>query len=142
MGHPSEVHVNRAAQCACGALRVVVAAEPLSVVACHCVDCQRRTGSVFGVGAYFAMGQVTVAGASKTFVRPTDAGHQFTTHFCAACGTSVYWQSGKNPGLIGVAVGAFADPSFPAPVRSVWERSIHPWATIGVAEQHFPEGRV
>jgi hypothetical protein len=134
--------MNRTAQCSCGSLRVTVNAEPQSVVACHCIDCQRRTGSVFGVGAYFAREQVAFAGESKVFVRPTDAGHEFTTHFCPSCGTSVYWQSGKNPGLVGVAVGAFADPSFPSPVRSVWERSSHPWATLEVAAQHFPKGRV
>jgi hypothetical protein len=134
--------VKRTAQCSCGGLRVSVDAEPQSVVACHCIDCQRRTGSVFGVGAYFPKEQVSVAGESKTFVRPTEAGHQFTTHFCPTCGTSVYWEAGKNPGVIGVAVGAFGDPSFPAPVRSVFERSLHPWAAIDVVEQHFPKGRV
>jgi hypothetical protein len=133
--------MSRTAQCSCGALRVTVDAEPQSVVVCHCIDCQRRTGSVFGVGAYYPKEQVSIEGASKIFVRPTDAGHEFTTHFCAKCGSSVYWQSGKNPGMVGVAVGAFADPAFPGPIRSVWERSSHSWVTIGVAEQHFPKGR-
>jgi hypothetical protein len=134
--------MKRVASCSCGSLRVEVMSEPQSVVACHCIACQRRTGSVFGVGAYFPAEHISVAGESRTFVRPTAAGHQFTTHFCPTCGTSLYWSSGKNPGLVGVAVGAFAEPSFPAPVRSVWERSMHPWARIAVADQHFPEGRV
>jgi hypothetical protein len=133
--------VKRTATCSCGALRVEVESEPLGVVACHCLACQRRTGSAFGVGAYYAEAEVRIAGESKTFVRPTDAGHEFTTHFCPACGTSLYWRSGKNPGLLGVAVGAFADPSFPAPARSVWECSEHPWTHLSAVEQHFPKGR-
>jgi len=134
--------MNRTASCSCGSLRVDVAAEPLGVVACHCLACQKRTGSPFGLGAYFAESQLSVSGESRTFVRPTDAGHQFTTHFCPTCGTSLYWVSGKNPGLVGVAVGAFADPSFPQPDRSVFEVSMHPWAEIPAAKQHFPKGRV
>lgn len=40
-----------------------------------------------------------------------------------------------------VAVGAFADPAFPAPVRSVWERSRHAWMAVPV-EHHFDKGRL
>ena len=134
--------MTRIAQCTCGSLRVTVEGEPLSVVACHCIDCQRRTGSVYGVGAYYPIEQISIAGESRSYSRPTDAGHEFTTHFCPHCGTSVHWASGKNPGLVGVAVGALADPSFPAPVRSVWERSKHAWVEVGVASQHFDKGRV
>ena len=134
--------MERTAQCACGSVRVVASGEPGSVVACHCIDCQRRTGSVFGVGAYYAQENVSVTGATREFVRPTDAGHQFFTYFCPTCGTSVYWRSGKNPGLVGIAVGAFADASFSPPIRSVWERSMHEWVSVGSAATHFPKGRV
>jgi hypothetical protein len=120
---------------------VTVGAEPFSVVACHCLACQRRTGSPFGVGAYFAETQATISGASKTFGRPTESGNSFVTHFCPECGTSLYWYSGKNPGLIGIAVGAFGDASFPAPARSVWEQSMHSWIEIPPAQQRFKRGR-
>jgi len=136
-----QVSIQRTAQCACGAVQVVAAGEPVSVVACHCVDCQRRTGSVFGVGAYYPDDRITISGATCEFVRPTDAGNQFFTHFCPTCGTSMFWRSDRNPGMTGVAVGAFADPAFPAPVRSVWERSQHAWVALPV-EHHFDKGRL
>ena len=110
------------------------------MVACHCLACQRRTGSVFGVGAYYPEAQVTASGVTKQFERPTESGARFVTHFCPTCGSSVYWYAGKNPGLVGIAVGAFGDPSFPAPARSVWEQSMHPWH-VRDAAQHFPKGR-
>lgn len=53
----------------------------------------------------------------------------------------MYWSSGRNPGAIGVAVGAFADPDFPVPVRSVWEQTKHAWVDVDVAQHHFPQGR-
>jgi hypothetical protein len=134
--------LKRTAQCSCGSVKLVAEGEPSSVVACHCLACQRRTGSVLGVGAYFPRERIVVSGATKEFVRPTDAGHRFVTRFCPGCGTSLYWTSGKNPDLVGVAVGAFADPAFPAPLRSVWEQSMHSWVRVDVAQQHFPKGRV
>lgn len=132
----------RTAQCACGSVKVIAQGEPSSVVACHCLDCQRRTGSVLGVGAYYPQAQIAISGITQEFVRDTDSGNQFRTHFCPHCGSSVYWSADKNPGMLGVAVGAFADPAFPAPVRSVWEQSRHDWIQVEPAQQHFPKGRV
>ena len=131
----------RTARCSCGSVQVVVEGEPASVVACHCVDCQRRTGSVLGVGAYYPDERITITGVTREFVRPTDAGNPFSTHFCPTCGTSIFWSSARNPGMTGVAVGTFADPAFPAPVRSVWERSRHAWMAVPV-EHHFDKGRL
>ncbi len=133
--------MQRIASCSCGSLKLTVDGEPTAVVACHCLACQRRTGSVFGVGAYFPRTRVSFSGPSRDYVRPTDAGHTFTSTFCPSCGTSLFWASGKSPDLIGVAVGAFVDPEFASPVRSVWEESKHGWVDIGVAAQHFPKGR-
>ncbi len=133
--------MRRQAQCACGAVRVTTEGEPSVVIACHCVACQRRTGSVFGTGAYWPEEKVGIAGATRQFARSTDLDNTFTTHFCPTCGTSMYWSSGRNPGAIGVAVGAFADPDFPPPVRSVWEQTKHAWVEVDVAQFHFPQGR-
>ena len=133
--------MQRIAHCSCASLQVTVEGESMGIVACHCIDCQRRTGAPFGLGAYFAQAKVKVSGSSQEYVRPTVAGHSFMTNFCPKCGTSLFWLSGKNAGLIGVAVGAFADPDFSPPVRSVWEQSKHHWVEIGVAAQHFQKGR-
>lgn len=39
--------------CLCGAVRYRARNQPARTSACHCTFCQRRTGSAFGVGAYF-----------------------------------------------------------------------------------------
>jgi len=51
----------------------------------------------------------------------------------------VYWERDGMADHIGVAVGAFADPSFPAPVSSIWEESRHPWVEFGHDLRHFPQ---
>jgi hypothetical protein len=73
--------MTRTAHCSCGALRVEVSADPDAVVACHCGECQRRTGSVFGVGAYFRKEHVRAEGASKIYVRDGQEGRKLRNHF-------------------------------------------------------------
>ena len=133
--------MSRTAHCGCGQLRAEVAGEPDAVVACHCADCQRRTGSVFGVGAYYPADRVAITGESSTFVRDTASGGAFRQHFCPTCGTTLFWSTGNKPDSIGIAVGAFADASFPPPQRSVWEQSHHAWLGLPDGIPHFPRGR-
>lgn len=128
------------ASCQCGALTATVATWSPAVVACHCLACQRRTGSAFGVAAYFPAAAVDVVGTPRSYTRPTPGG-AFITQFCGECGSSVLWTTAKHPGLVGIAVGAFADPAAPAPVRSVWETTKHPWVEVGCAAEHFPGAR-
>lgn len=118
----------RTATCACGKLQVTCTGEPVRLSICHCLDCQRRTGSVFGTQARFTREHVSVAaGASKTFTRAADSGNSVTTHFCPDCGSTVYWELSGFPDVIAVAVGGFADPSFPPPKVSVYEKRRHAW---------------
>jgi hypothetical protein len=113
------------------------------VVACHCLDCQRRTGAPFGVGAFFPAEAVEVSGAPKSFTRVGASGGKVRSHFCSDCGSTLFWEAERAPGLIGVAIGAFADRDGPAPVLSVFERSKHAWARIdGDGVEHFPAGRL
>jgi hypothetical protein len=127
------------AQCQCGQLTAEVSEKSLITIACHCIACQRRTGAPFGVLAYHRRDQVTVAGDAKAFTRTSDAGNAFTTHFCPACGSTVYATLGKQPGLIGIAAGALADPAQTAPAWSVWEQSRHHWVTLPEDVKHFDQ---
>jgi hypothetical protein len=119
----------RLAQCACGQLHVACDGEPLLVSVCHCCDCQRRTGSAFGIAAFYDVQAVRVSGASKSFTRPSETGFPVTFHFCPECGTSLYWLPARKPGQIAVAAGAFADPDFPAPAKSTYTERRHSWLT-------------
>jgi hypothetical protein len=117
---------SRVARCCCGSLEARAEGEPAVVSLCHCIECQRRTGSPFGIGAYYEAAQVTVCGPSSVYERHVE-GRWLRFHFCPTCGSTVYWQTANHPGRYGIAVGAFADPHFPKPMRSVFERSRHDW---------------
>jgi hypothetical protein len=123
--------MTRIAACHCGALRARCEGEPVRVSVCHCLDCQKRTGSVFGVSARFPKDKVTAEGASKTWSRIADSGFKVTFSFCPGCGTTVYWHLDQFPEVTAVAVGCFADRDFPVPQHSVNERRKHAWVAIG-----------
>ena len=59
--------VSREASCSCGQLRIEVKGEPLGIGVCHCLSCQRRTGSVFATLASFAA-PYRVFGTASEFV--------------------------------------------------------------------------
>lgn len=118
----------RTASCSCGQLQAHVTADPLRVSVCHCLACQRRTGSVFGAQARFAMEAVTLSGNSREFVRVGDEGTRITFHFCPDCGATLYYP--LPDGFVAIPVGAFADPAFPAPSVSVYEERMHSWVQI------------
>lgn len=129
------------AQCQCGQLHIQCSVQPTAVVACHCLACQRRSGSPYGVLAQYPAEVLLIGGEATRYVRPTDEGNTFETFFCPQCGSTVYAKAGKHPALILVALGAIADPAFDAPVRSVWEETMHHWVTIPGDVQHFAKGR-
>src|SRR5215475_15795121 len=127
----------REAHCCCGQLRLACEGEPVRIAICHFTDCQRRTGSVFGAAARFPRAQVTkIEGRSTAFNRVADSGNLLTFHFCPDCGTTVYWELARFPDLIAVAVGTFADPDFPVPRHSVYERRRHPWVETRLSLEH------
>jgi hypothetical protein len=124
----------RTARCHCGQLEIDCTGEPARISLCHCVECQRRTGSIFSLAAFYQRANVNLTrGAANNFQRPSASGFPVLFHFCPNCGANLYWEPARLPHLIGVAAGAFADPTFPAPHQSVWTKDKHAWL-------HLPPG--
>ena len=130
------------ASCQCGTLTAAVddGAEP-TVVACHCIDCQKRSGSPFGSMAYYPREAVAVSGQAREYSRPTDSGNTYTTGFCPTCGSTLYGKASAFPDIVGVTVGMISDPALPAPVRSVYEQSRHHWVAMPDETACFERGR-
>src|SRR4029077_2071590 len=102
--------VRREASCSCGQLQLIADGEPLRVSVCHCLACQRRTGSIFGEQARFAYAGFKVTGASTEYVRVGDEGTKFVFRFCPMCGATVYYTAVGREDIVAIPVGAFADP--------------------------------
>ena len=121
----------RHASCRCGQLKVTVSGDPVRVSVCHCLNCQKRSGSVLAAQARWPSDQVAKEGDSRTFDKAGDSGNVATFHFCPSCGSDVYYMiKGKFDGLVAIPVGAFDDPFFAKPAYSVWEDRKHGWLEI------------
>src|SRR5262249_684078 len=119
----------RTASCCCGQLRIEVTGEPLGVGVCHCLACQRRTGSVFAALAAFAA-PYHVEGIATEYVRVGDQRASFRFRFCPLWGSTVLHTEEDQEQSVAVAVGAFADPTFPPPKDSVYDCRRHPWVQL------------
>jgi hypothetical protein len=127
---------SRTACCSCGQLRIRVDGEPRGVGVCHCLACQRRTGSVFAALASFAA-PYSVLGEAREYARVGDQGARFVFRFCPVCGTTLFHTEDGNDESVSVAVGAFADPDFPPPRVSVYDVRRHPWVQLPPGTKTF-----
>ena len=100
----------RTATCRCGQLKVTCEGEPV-----------RRSGSAFAAQARWPEARIMLTGRSKAWERVADNGHKATYQFCPDCGSTIAYIIEGWPGVVAVPVGAFADPTFPAPKFSVYE---------------------
>ena len=128
---------NRFASCSCGQLSAQVTGDPVRISICHCLACQRRSGSVFAAQARFLREQVTVSGQSTQFTRVGDEGSSAMFHFCPHCGVTVYYAPEAFPDFLVIPVGVFADPHFPAPTVSVYEDRKHAWVVPPPDAEHY-----
>ena len=126
----------RPASCRCGQLSATATGEPVRVSVCHCLNCQKRSGSAFAAQVRFPAEQVTIAGQSKTFTATGDNG-ECHFRFCPDCGSTVYFENDSQPGTIAIPLGAFADPYFVTPTVSVWEERQHEWVEIAGDIEHM-----
>ncbi len=123
--------IAREASCSCGRVRLRCLGEPVRISVCHCLDCQKRSGSAFAAQARFLKENVEfLAGAPSVYVRVADSGGRASFRFCPDCGSTVWYALESEPDRVAVALGAFADPSFPPPRFSVYEERKHAWVEI------------
>jgi len=119
----------RTATCSCGQLTIRVHGEPLGVGICHCLECQRRTGTIFAALASFAA-PFDVSGTATEYIRTGDHGARFRFRFCPVCGSHLYKTEDGENDRVSIAVGAFADPGFPPPRVSVYTARKHAWVAL------------
>jgi hypothetical protein len=85
---------------------------------------------VLSANAAWPEAQVTIEGESRMFERRGEEGHWGRHHFCTTCGTTVFWRIARAPGMVYIAVGAFADPGFPEPEVAVYSENAPPWIRL------------
>ena len=127
----------RTASCSCGQLTATVAGDPIGVSVCHCLACQRLTGSAFAAQARFAKESVKIEGKATQYVRMGDEGSKIAFSFCPVCGSTVHYAIDGMEDAVLIPIGAFAEPDFPAPTFSVYQERKHSWVTLPENIEHM-----
>ena len=128
--------------CACGAVRYELTTPPMWVNCCHCLDCQRQTGSAFVINAIIETDRIMVSGTVPVPVRvPTDSGHPHDIYRCPVCQTALWSDYGGRDWLRFVRVGTLDDKDALRPDIHIFTRTKRPWvmlpAGVPAVEEYF-----
>jgi hypothetical protein len=125
--------------CACGAVRYRLASEPLFVHCCHCLNCQRQTGSAFVVNLLIEADRVElVAGEPQPVEVPRDDGSTQRIFRCPHCQVAVFSEYG-GPAVRFVRGGTLDDPASVTPDVHIYTRSKVGWLELPDSAAVFEE---
>jgi hypothetical protein len=116
--------------CACGAVRYRLTSEPLFVHCCHCLNCQRQTGSAFVINLLIEADRMELlTGEPQPVDVPRDDGSVQRIFRCSACQVAVFSEYGW-PEVRFVRGGTLDDPSAVTPDVHIYTRSKLPWVAL------------
>jgi hypothetical protein len=117
--------------CTCEAIRYEVSAMPLIVYACHCTECQRWTGSAFGLSMpVMASSFRLISGKPKAYRCVGNSGVENTYWFCGDCGGRAFGQRAIRPDVVIVRAGTLDDTSWVRPNAHVFLQSAQAWERV------------
>ncbi|MFY7837667.1 MAG: GFA family protein [Novosphingobium sp.] len=126
-------------QCACGALTLTIAGEPVGTRQCWCRQCQQIAAGGPTNNAIFKGEDVTINGPLAHKSWTAASGNTLTFHFCPSCGTQVYAQSSARMHLKTVRFGVIDEPHGLAPQAVIWTDDAPAWAMIDPALESWPQ---
>ena len=122
--------VPREGGCACGEVRYRLESEPLFVHCCHCLNCQRQTGSAFVVNVLIETDRVELLlGSPQPVDAPRDDGSAQRIFRCPTCQVAVFSQYSR-PEVRFVRAGTLDQPSSVTPDVHIFTRSKLSWVTL------------
>ncbi|HEY1549772.1 MAG TPA: GFA family protein [Kofleriaceae bacterium] len=115
--------------CLCGAVRLAITGEPYRVGICHCLDCRKHHGAVFGASAMYPADAVAIAGTTADYNG---------RHFCPTCGSSLFARSGDE---IEVHLGCLDAPDQLVPSYENWVIRREHWLPPFELARHYDRDR-
>jgi hypothetical protein len=104
---------------------------PLLVFACHCTECQRWSGSAFGLSMPVRRDSFALTrGAPKAWRHTGASGFESSYWFCADCGGRIFGQRSDQPDVVTMQAGTLDDTSWVRPIAHIYLRSAQAWERI------------
>jgi hypothetical protein len=113
--------------CQCGAVTYEAKGDPAMVIQCHCLNCQKSSGTGHVPFAGFPEPQVTVEGKTNTFSYIADSGGTVTSHFCPECGSTIFGKTTSFPQMMAIRLGSMDDSSAFQPQMEVYMKRLRKW---------------
>ena len=116
--------------CLCGAVRYSLGASPLLAYACHCHDCQTRSGSAFALILVLRSADLTITGPVEATLATTPSGRQIELSLCPTCRIRILARDPKAADYASLRVGTLDDARWVVPIAQTWVESALPWAVM------------
>lgn len=92
-------------KCLCGNVSYQCHSEPKAIFNCHCEDCRRATGSVFGTNLFVPEAKVEISGEVSSYSHISDSGSTMTKRFCPNCGSLLFGSNTAKPNVVSIRAG-------------------------------------
>ncbi|MCC6926983.1 GFA family protein [Novosphingobium sp.] len=117
--------------CLCGAVRYTVEQSVrFDAYACHCTDCQTRSGSAFGIQQSVMANDLTVEGPLIRGEHIQPSGAVAGIYACEKCLTRIYTDNNNRPGIVNLRAGTLDTSYHLVPGAHLWTASKLPWVVI------------
>ena len=116
--------------CLCGRVSYKCYATPDRIVNCHCEDCRRATGSVFGTNLFVPEDEVEISGEVSSYSHTADSGNSMTKRFCKNCGTLLFGNSSGRNNVMSIRAGTLDQLDLIKPSANVFMESRVPSTSI------------
>ncbi|KAF9493272.1 DUF636 domain protein [Pleurotus eryngii] len=134
---PTSLAVRRGS-CLCKKVQFEIHGQPWTYVVCHCVNCQKFSGSAFMANAFFLFKDVMITEGKdhiKTYEDSiTKSGQPLIRSFCGECGSSLFLRS-VTTNLIIVNTGSIddkleTDANIKVPKCEIFVENKRPWLLV------------
>lgn len=114
--------------CQCGFIRYCIHEAPRQLNVCHCTDCQKQSGSAFGMSLVIRPESLTIdSGTVKEFELTADSGRTKTCGFCPECGVRIY---NRTSALCSVKAGTLDNTRSLRPDAQYWTKNKQDWSNL------------
>jgi hypothetical protein len=115
--------------CACGEVRYRLTSEPLFTHCCHCLNCQRQTGSAFVINVLIETDRVELLAGEPQPVDVPRGSKKQRIFRCPTCQVAVFSRY-TRAGIRFVRAGTLDDPASVSPDVHIYTRSKLPWVVL------------
>ncbi len=106
--------------CLCGAVTYEADCEIQRIVNCHCIDCQKATGSVHTTMVFVPQDGMIVKGYPSSYTHTADSGSAMTKRFCSSCGTQLFSINSRRAGVVGIRAGTISQKHLVTPQLNIF----------------------